>query len=175
MPAWKKYAVLRLLLPGQWLANLPSSVVIAHGVFFIVSGITWNNFFFFHFVLPCFQTVSLRNLANDPIWASQEALMNYSTKKTKQSQAKKTTYHWPGHMNKEILKDLHVRDHRSKGVTFWQTLPATQRMRMGLVGCLAHVFILFLLLFHTLTLRCLKRNRHDVYVYTWMLEKLGFS
>lgn len=35
---------------------------------------------------------------------------------------------------------------------------------MGLVGCLAHVFISFVLLFRTLTLRCLKRNRHDVYV-----------
>lgn len=68
--------------------------------------------------------VSLWNLANDPVWASQEALMNYSTKKTKQSKAKQTTYHWPGQMNKEILKDLHIRDHRSKGVTFWQTLPS---------------------------------------------------
>lgn len=44
--------------------------------------------------------------------------MNYSTKKTKQSKAKQTTYHWPGQMNKEILKDLYVRDHHSKGVTF---------------------------------------------------------
>jgi len=33
----------------------------------------------------------------------------------------KSTYHRPGQMNKQILKDLHIQiyyDHRSKGVTF---------------------------------------------------------
>lgn len=41
--------------------------------------------------------------------------MNYFTKKTK------NTYHRPGQMNEEILKDPHIQiyhDHQSKGVTF---------------------------------------------------------
>eukprot|EP00069_Balaena_mysticetus_P012242 bmy_21640T0 len=46
---------------------------------------------------------------------------------------------------------------------------------MGLVGCLACVFISFVFLLLTVTLRCFKRNRHDLYVYTRMLEILGFS
>lgn len=59
---------------------------------------------------------------------------------------------------KEWLSDQRCQPHREWG--------------MGLVGCLAYVIISFVLL---PTLRCLKRNIHDISIYTWMPGKLGFS
>jgi hypothetical protein len=94
-------------------------------------------------------TVSLWNLASDHVWASQEALMNYSTKKTED------TSHKPRRLNQTSHKTYmckFIMTITRGGHSDWCCQPHGEQ-GMGLLGVLVPGFISLVLLIFIL--RCL--------------------
>lgn len=122
---WKDCAILRLLIPGLLL------VYLAHGFFFHDNMDIYNSmqqlpsFFLSSLVFKQFLFGIWPVILFEPL---RKHWWIISPRK------QKSTYHRPGQMNEEILKDPHIQiyhDHQSKGVTFWLILPVAQRIRNG--------------------------------------------
>lgn len=161
------------MLPGQLLANLPRTIVIAHGFFFIFFRDNLEQFYLLSFCPNLFPN-SFSSESGQ--WSCLSLSGNtdelfHQENETKQNKPQKTpTIGLAKWIRKPLKIYMFVTITAKDWLSDWCCQPRGKGV--GLVGCFAHVLISFVLLL--LTLRYLKRNRHDIYVCTWTLEKVGF-